>query len=182
RAAAYNDLLRYAAEAGVKLGIQPVFIYLVSNLASTQRLFDQLRREEDLLINFDPSSFVFHRESPVDFIRTFGKKIVHVLARDAVVEPLNETQVARYQAFDMGGGEQFRLALPGEGVVNWPEVIGALRDVGFDGVLSVGLPRGTEAPEEAAARALEFMRQQLPEADDSGPAEEDGALPELGPF
>jgi sugar phosphate isomerase/epimerase len=179
--AAYRDLLRYAEEAGVKLGIQPVFIYLVSNRASTQRLLEDIGRE-DLFINFDPSAFVFHRESPVDFIKTFGKKILHVLARDAVVEPLNEAQVARYQAFDMGGGEQFRLALPGEGVVDWPEVIGALQDVGFDGVLSVGLPRGTEAPEQAAANALEFMQQQLPKAEDAGPSDADEALPELGPF
>jgi sugar phosphate isomerase/epimerase len=179
--AAYRDLLRYAEEAGVKLGIQPVFIYLVANLASTQRLLEQVARE-DLFINFDPSAFVFHRESAVDFIKAFGKKILHVLARDAVVEPLNAEEVSRYQAFDMGGGEQFKLALPGEGVVNWPEIIGALRGVGFDGVVSVGLPRGTEEPEEAAAKVLKFLKQCVPAAEEARPLEEAEELPDLGPF
>jgi sugar phosphate isomerase/epimerase len=179
--AAYSDMLRMADDTGIRLGIQPVFIYLVNNLASTQRLLDAVGRE-DLLINFDPSSFVFHRESPVEFIQTFGKKIFHVLARDAAVEPLNESEVKRMEAFDMGGGEQFKLALPGEGVVDWPEVLGALHDVEFDGVVSVGLPRGLLEPARAAANARNFLSELVPAAVDEGASDEADEMPQLGPF
>lgn len=178
--AVYTDLLRYAEKVGVKLGIQPVFIYLVGNIASTQRLFDELGRD-DLLINFDPSAFPYHRESPIDFIKRFGDKIVHVLARDAVVGPLNQDEVARLDAFDMGGGEQFKFALPGEGILEWPEIIGALKDAGFDGVLSVGPPRGTSNL-EAAAKALRFLRQHLPDTDEAAPPETPETPLDLGPF
>jgi len=99
-----------------------------------------------------------------------------------VVEPLNQEEVSRFGAFDMGGGEQFKFALPGEGVVDWPEIMGALQHVGFDGVLSVGLPRGTYEAEAAARKALAFLKPHVPETAEKGPSAADDELPDLGPF
>ena len=179
--AVYRDLLRYAEGAGVRLGIEPVFIYLVNNLASTRRLFDELDRD-DLFINFDASTFVYHREDPVEFIKAFGDKIVHAHARDAVLEPLNEQEVARLEAFDMGGGEQFKFALPGEGALQWDAIIGALKEVGFDGALAVELPRGIEDAEAGAAQALKFLRQYIPKEEAAPPAPEGPRPLDLGPI
>jgi sugar phosphate isomerase/epimerase len=154
-AATYDDILESAAY-GVRVGIEPVFVYLVGNLETTRRLLAYMDRD-DLYINFDPSHFPYHREDPVAFVEEFGSRILHAHAKDATVTPLNERDIQAHVAWDMGGGEMFRFAPPGHGVLDWPAIIGALRRVGFDGVISLELGHGIEDEEAAAREAARFL-------------------------
>ncbi len=155
-AATYGEILESTAHS-VRIGIEPVFVYLVGNLDTTRRLFSLLGRE-DLYINFDPSHFPYHREDPVPFIQEFGGKILHAHVKDAAVAPLDEAEVADGRAWDMGGGEMFKFAAPGTGVLDWPAIIDALRRVGFDGVLSLELGHGIPDEEAAARENVGFCR------------------------
>lgn len=158
-AATYEEILGNSAD-GVCVGIEPVFVYLVGNLATTRRLFDLLDRD-DLYINFDPSHFPYHRENPVPFVEEFGEKILHAHVKDAAVMPLDEAQVAEGKAWDMGAGEMFKFAAPGKGVLDWPAITDALRRVGFDGVLSLELGHGIPEEERVAAETVQFLRDLL---------------------
>ncbi len=157
-AAVYDELLDAAAENEVSLGIEPVFIYAVGNLATMQALDAALGREQ-LVINFDPSHFPYHEEDPVPFIKEYGPRIRHAHVKDAVVEPLEGT--LDENGFETPTGKQFKFAAPGSGVLDWPSIIQALRAVGFDGVLSLELGHGIPNEEQVARDNVGFVRKLL---------------------
>ncbi len=155
---AYGDILDHASTTPVAVGIEPVFVYFVGNLATTQELFEKLS-DDSLRINFDPSHFPYHRESPIPFVREFADRIVHAHAKDAAVAPLQSP--VPDQAWDMGNGEQFRFASPGEGILQWGDIVASLREHGFDGVLSLELGHGIDDEERAARDSIAFFRRLL---------------------
>lgn len=154
-AAAYDELLDSAEQNEVALGIEPVFVYAVGNLA-TMRALDAALGRPELLINFDPSHFAYHEEDPVPFIKEYAPRIRHAHVKDAVVEPL-EGSVDEY-GFETPTGKQFKFVAPGTGVLDWPAIIQALRAVGFDGVLSLELGHGIPDEEQAARDNVTFLR------------------------
>ena len=152
----YGALLDHASGTGVKVGIEPVFVYMVGNLATLRRLFEVVGRD-DLYLNYDPSHFPYHDESPLPSIHEFGERVVHAHAKDALVEPDPEG-AARDTESEMPGGRKFRFMPPGDGQIDQVAVVQALREVGFDGVLSLELGHGVPDPEAAARRNVAFMR------------------------
>lgn len=159
---AYGEILEHASDVPVQVGIEPVFVYVVGNLETTRLLFEKLGRD-DLCINFDPSHFPYHRESPLPFLKEFADRIVHAHAKDARVEPLTGDEPAPH-SWDMGQGEQFSFAAPGQGVLDWDAILAALRESGFDGVLSLELGHGIEDEEQAARDNVTFFRKLLGQA------------------
>jgi sugar phosphate isomerase/epimerase len=151
----YRDLLDHAEGKGVKVAIEPVFVYAVGSLATTRRFFEVVGR--------DPSHFPYHDESPVPPILEFGARIVHAHAKDARVEP-DPAGEQRGKEEEMPGGRKFSFAPPGEGVIDHVAVIRALKSVGFDGVVSLELGHGVPEPELAARNNVGFMQKVLAEA------------------
>jgi len=131
-----------------------VFAYLVGNMATTARLLDGLEADS-LGVNFDPSHFPYHDEDPVPFIRRFGSRIVHAHLKDAVVRDASQDLP---NAFPMRDGRKFAFAPPGEGCLDFARILCALRDTGFDGVLSLELGHGVSDPRRAARRTVGFVR------------------------
>lgn len=156
---AYRHILTHASSTPVLVGVEPVFVYLVGDLDTTRTLMDSLGRD-DLYINFDPSHFPYHRESPLPFLREFPGRIVHAHVKDALVDDLSDEGPAEH-AWDMGGGSQFRFAPPGTGVLDWTAIVAGLREHGFDGVLSLELGHGIEDQEQAARDNVRFFRKLL---------------------
>ncbi|HIE28025.1 TPA: sugar phosphate isomerase/epimerase [Candidatus Poribacteria bacterium] len=160
---AYREILEHAESKAVKVGIEPVFVYMVCNFETTKKLFDDLGRD-DLYINFDPSHFPYQRESVIPFIEEFGEKIVHTHVKDATVSELVDEEIEKGEAFSMERGEQFKFAPPGKGVLNWREILKALKGVGYDYVLSLEMGHGYEdPPEEIARENLQFVNSLLKE-------------------
>jgi sugar phosphate isomerase/epimerase len=158
----YGNLTPYAESKGIKLGIEPVFAYVVGTAQTTERLLTKLR-DDTLYINFDPSHFPFHHESPEAFIRTFADRIAHCHAKDAKVGPVNEADLDTFRAWDMGDGNQFAFAPPGEGILDWPAILAALDNIGYDGVLSLELGYGTEDEDAVTRRSFRFLKGLLSE-------------------
>jgi len=136
--AVYRELLEFAEGSGVKVGIEPVFVYLVGNHSTLKRLIELVGRD-DLYINFDPSHYPYHGESPIPTVKEFGKRIVHTHMKDALIEP------------------KFRFIPPGKGVLDFREIISALHEVGYDYVLSLELGHGMEDPEGMARENVGFL-------------------------
>lgn len=142
--AVYSELLRFSEGSGVKVAIEPVFVYLVGNHSTLKRLIESVGRD-DLYINFDPSHYPYHGESPIPTIKELGDRIVHAHMKDAIVEP------------------KFRFAPPGGGVLDFREIISALSDAGYDYVLSLELGHGMEDPEGMAKENVTFLSRLLEE-------------------
>ncbi|MCD6219797.1 sugar phosphate isomerase/epimerase [Candidatus Calescamantes bacterium] len=161
---AYNELLDFAAKTKVKIGIEPVFVYIIGNYRTTKKFFEDLGRN-DLYINFDPGHFPYHRESPIPIIEKFGKRIIHSHVKDGQILRLNEEDIKNKEAWAMEGNqEEFKFAPPGKGVLNWKEIVTNLEEVGYKGVLSLEMGHGyIGTPENIATENLAFFKKILEE-------------------
>ncbi len=141
---AYRIILDFASQAKVKIGIEPVFAYIVGNYYTTKKLFEDIGRD-DLYLNFDPGHFPYHNESPIPIIKGFGRKIIHTHVKDGKILKLNRRDIENGEAWIMKSGEEeFKFAPPGKGVLDWKEIIANLKEVGYDGVLSLEMGHGYE--------------------------------------
>ena len=158
---AYNEVLNYASGSEVKIAIEPVFVYAVCNYNTLSRLFKDLKRE-DLYINFDPSHFPYHRESPIPIIKEFGQRIIHTHVKDAKVSKHVPQDIENKEAWNMGNDEEFKFAPSGKGVLNWPEILSVLKETGYDYVLSLEMGHNYgEEPEITAKENIVFFQKLL---------------------
>ncbi|MFH0966024.1 MAG: sugar phosphate isomerase/epimerase family protein [Planctomycetota bacterium] len=154
-----RKILDHAKGGPVAVGFEPVFVYVVGNLAHTKALLDGLDQREDFKINYDPSHFPYHDEPAEDFIRALGKRIVHAHSKDAIVRPVTEKEKPDGKdRFAMPRNRYFSFAPPGKGVLNWVSILAALRKAGFDGVLSLEMGHGYEGrPSDVAKTVYAFF-------------------------
>ncbi len=114
-------------------------------------------------VNLDPANFVMVTgQDPAEAVRLIGKKIVHTHLKDG--RKLRECDAEEvYHAFAKGGIEAISAAdnfieTPvGEGSVNWDEYIGALREIGYDGFLTIEREVG-EDPIADIIKARDFAK------------------------
>ena len=147
----------YAAARGVTLAIEtgPEVAPVLNDFV--------IAAGEGVGVNLDPANFVMVTgQDPAEAVRLIGKKIVHTHVKDGV--RLKESDpVLIYKSFAEGGIEaldvaDYFLEVPvGEGSVNWDEYIGALREVGFDGYLTIERECG-DTPAADIKKAADFIR------------------------
>jgi sugar phosphate isomerase/epimerase len=119
-----------------------------------------------LHLNFDPSHLVWIGIDPVAAVRPYLDHIPHAQAKDVELFPDRRNRygffgkaVGRDDPWDVGW---WRYRVPGLGQVDWPRLIDAMYEGGFDGVLSVehedpvwgGTDEKIEAGLEVAHRTL----------------------------
>ena len=91
---------------------------------------------------FDPSHLVVLEIDWLRALREFGSRVYYAHAKDTEVNPEGLYQDGCATPFFGRIGAQpgrgwWRYTLPGFGVVDWGRYLGALREVGFDGIISV---------------------------------------------
>jgi sugar phosphate isomerase/epimerase len=137
----WPDLVRHAEAEGVNLGIEncpmlfsgdewPGGANLATSPAVWQALFEALPSPH-LGLNFDPSHLVWQHIDYVRCVRDFGKRIVHVHAKDTRIDP-----DALYAVGVMGLGWN-TPKLPGLGDVQWGPLFSALTDAGYHGPVCI---------------------------------------------
>jgi len=98
-------------------------------------------------VNYDPANLVMLcNDDPVQGVHTLKKYIVHTHAKDGVqvsADPL-----------------EFKEVPLGQGGVKWGDYLNALKDIGFDGFLTIEREVG-ESPETDIRLAADFLREQL---------------------
>lgn len=129
-----DDIGKAACDAGCVLALEtgpdaPAFL---------SRFLRQLDNP-GLGINYDPSNLIRKGHDPVKGVYEHAEQIRHTHAKDGI----------------RGDGE----ARLGEGDVDWHEYVKALRDVGYDGFLTVEREHMEDPPEKEAASALAFLSQ-----------------------
>ncbi len=155
----WDPIIELAVGAGIKIGIEHCPMLFSDdewpggkNVASTpevwRHLFD-LYPITALGLNFDPSHLVWQFIDCGRAVREFGRRIVHVHAKD---ERLNRERL--YQVGVMGLGWH-TPKLPGLGDVNWPDFFAALTDVGYRGPVCIEMEdKGYEGSLDDRKRGL----------------------------
>jgi len=121
-----------------------------------------------LALEPEPGLLVADCSDMLDLIRWAGSPRLKVnldvghafLTEDDLVESINQLagEIVHAHFEDMPAGEHRHL-VPGDGDMDLPEVISALRSVGYRGYLTVDLFDIADAPEQAARAALARMKE-----------------------
>ncbi len=121
-----------------------------------RRIFDSWG--DGVGMNFDPSHLVWQMIDPLRFIREFGARIVHVHAKDLMIdrEGLYENGI-----MSLGMGWQVPR-MPGLGEVDWPPLFAALYRARYDGpVIIEHEDRDFEGTREKVERGFLLARDVL---------------------
>ena len=159
--AALTECGLYAKERGVTLAIE----------TGPEKATTLLAFLEDTKggvgVNLDPANFTMVTgEDPVEAVRILGKYIVHTHAKDGVMLDKNQDPRAVYHAFAIGGVdalnacEGFRELPLGEGDVDWDSYIAALREIGYNGYLTIEREAG-DTPIDDIRLAENFLKKYI---------------------
>ncbi len=115
-------------------------------------------------VNLDPANFVMVTgQDPVEAVYLLKDYIVHTHAKDGVRLKENDALTV-YHAFAIGGVEAlevcegFKEVPLGEGSVNWSTYLNALKDIGYNGFLTIERETGNN-PAKDIVLAATFLRE-----------------------
>lgn len=163
----WPGLVKFAADHNVKIAIEhcpmlwadtwPGGSNLPHSPALIRRMFEAVP-DENFGLNFDPSHLVWQQIDYIRFIYDFGDRIFHVHAKDMAID-----EEMFYQDGILGCGFRWQIPrLPGQGLVDWQELVAALYDVGYDFVLSIEHEdRNWEGSEELVKRGFLLAKKTL---------------------
>jgi sugar phosphate isomerase/epimerase len=135
----WPPLVEYAEARGVRIAIEncPMARWPGgTNLAYCPAAWDEMFGaipSPALGLNLDPSHLVWLQVDYERAVRDYGSRIFHVHAKDTEIM---RDELYRRSILSLGAGWQAGR-IPGRGQIDWVRFIGALRDVGYDGVVSV---------------------------------------------
>ena len=115
-------------------------------------------------VNLDPANLVMCAgDDPVRAVHTLQKYIVHTHAKDGIQLRKADTRrlyAPQWFGLEPEGPGAYREVPLGEGNVDWNGYIAALREIGYDGYLTIERECG-ERPAEDIAAAAEFLKKFL---------------------
>ena len=107
-----------------------------TNLASTPAVWDEMFStipSTSFGLNLDPSHLIWLMIDYERVVRDYSTRILHVHAKDLTID---REGIYRNGTISLGKGWQIPR-LPGRGDVRWDQFLGALYEVGYDGVISI---------------------------------------------
>ncbi|HUG47666.1 MAG TPA: sugar phosphate isomerase/epimerase [Candidatus Limnocylindria bacterium] len=159
----WREAASFALDHGVALAFEMHPNFVVYNPPTWRRLHEAVG--DAVRINLDPSHLFWQGVDVIDFIGEYGAHIVHVDCKDTYVD---EVRVRREGLLDIttasGPGDRswlFRSVGDGHDLVFWTRFVGALRDVGYDHVLSIEHEDPLASPEDGLRRAAGVLREAL---------------------
>ena len=134
---ALSDISQHAKDRGITIVAEPTSAD--SNLIETADDALELVREtgqDNVGVMFDTYHALYRNEVSADYIRTMGAQLVHVHASDTDRLP------------------------PGEGAVDWVGFMQALKDINYQGHVTMEIGFNTRAaePDRYARQALSFLK------------------------
>lgn len=118
-------------------------------------------------VNLDPANFTMvTNQDAVEAVYMLKDYIVHTHAKDGILLDPTQDPTDVYHSFATGGVEAlnaskgFKEVPLGEGQVDWPNYLKALKDIGYDGFLTIERECG-ENPKEDIIKAVNFLRSLL---------------------
>jgi inosose dehydratase len=158
-AAGANRLARRVRdEAGVRTVVHPHLGTLIETGAEVRRLL-AMTDPELLGVCLDTGHWRFGTgENPADAIRELGDRVWHVHFKDADPAVMDRSRTDGWHGLTSTGHGVFCEL--GRGCVDFPAVLAALRDTGYDGwvVVEQDILPGMGDPKASAARNREYLR------------------------
>lgn len=158
---ACNELAEYACFKGA-------FFAVETGPEPAQRLksFLDSLSSKGVAVNFDPANLVMVTgDNPAKAVYELGKYIIHTHAKDGIMLKKTDPQII-YDFFAEGGigdlrlDEYFKEVPLGEGNVDFDSYLKALKDIGYEGYLTIERETG-ENPESDIKAAAEFLKSKL---------------------
>lgn len=132
--------LEHAERRGVVLGFEPEPGMLVHSLDDVERLLVALDQHPRLGVTVDVGHCQVDEDAPIPAcLERMADHLVHV------------------QIEDMRRGVHEHLDF-GDGEIDFPPVLATLREIGYDGLVSVELTRHSHTAHTVVPRALDFLR------------------------
>ena len=157
--AALTECGIYAKEHGVTLAIETC-----PEKAKTLLAFIE-DTKGGVGVNLDPANFTMVTgQDAVEAVYILKDHIVHTHAKDGVMLDPDQDPKDVYHAFAVGGVDAlnackgFQEVPLGEGQVDWPKYIAALREIGFDGFLTIERECGDD-PKADIIMAAGFLKE-----------------------
>jgi len=154
---------KFAADHGVKVAFEMHPGFVVYNTATMLRL----RKEcgNNLGANFDPSHLFWQGMEPIECVRTLGKAIFHVHAKDCSVDAhntaINGCLDIKHYSDVVNRSWVFRTCGYGHTMGWWKNFVSMLRIVGYDGVLSIEHEDSLMSNMEGLKKAVSFFKEVL---------------------
>jgi len=128
--AVYEPLAADAAGRGIRIAFENWFATNLQHLDHFRALTEVLPAA-NVGFNFDPSHLYWQGIDYLAAVSEFGDRVFHTHAKDVA---LRKDVLARVGVLD---GAWWRYVIPGFGDIDWGRFVLALREIGYDGVLSV---------------------------------------------
>jgi sugar phosphate isomerase/epimerase len=126
----FNSIVDAAKEHDVKVALENWYATNLQGLDHFQAAFESIP-DRTLGLNFDPSHLFWQQIDYIEAVYRFGDRIYHTHAKDTEVLPF------RLRYVGVLGRDWWRYRIPGWGGINWRSYITALREVGYNYVLSI---------------------------------------------
>ena len=152
-------LAAFADESGARFAVETG-----PEKADTLRRFLDAIGSRGVSVNLDPANLAMCAgDDPVNAVHTLKDYIVHTHAKDGL--RLRAADTRRLYAPTFYGLEPetwdcIREVPLGEGGVKWDEYLAALKNIGYDGFLTVEREVG-ERPSEDILKAVAFLKEKL---------------------
>jgi sugar phosphate isomerase/epimerase len=145
----FTELVGYAEKKGIKVIIEncPMAGWQIAGVPGTISYSPELWREmfkrvpnKNFGLNYDPSHLYAMRIDYLTPIKEFKERIYHVHAKDTEVflDKFNEYGIfnkqLNFSAEDFG---YWRYRMPGLGQIEWEKFINELKEIGYEGVISI---------------------------------------------
>jgi len=145
----YTPIL-WAEELGVELLLETHGI-VTDSVANMGKLLDALGHEDSVGICLDTGNSWLGGAEPIEYIKTFGKRIKHVHWKDMEAD----WEEKRGSVYGCG----MSVITLGDGVIDLPPIVKALQNVGFDGATTLEIA-GPENVKGSFQRLKEWSGEQ----------------------
>jgi sugar phosphate isomerase/epimerase len=126
----YSSLADHAKDHGVKLAMENWFATLLQGLDNFDLAFEMVP-SDNFGLNFDPSHLVHQQIDYIEAVHHLAKRIFHTHAKDTEI---NYRRMHYRGVYESGW---WRYRIPGRGEINWTAYVSALKEIGYDYVLSI---------------------------------------------
>lgn len=147
-------LVDKAKEHGLKIALENWYATNLQGLDHFQIALKEIP-DKTLGLNFDPSHLFWQQIDYIEAVHRFGDRIHHTHAKDTEILPFKLREVG------VLGRGWWRYRIPGWGGINWRTYITALREVGYNYVLSIEHEDQFFGPEDGLIKGKKFLEKLL---------------------
>ncbi|MDD3692643.1 MAG: sugar phosphate isomerase/epimerase [Oscillospiraceae bacterium] len=165
----WNDVLipywKKAADIADSFGVEKVAFEMHPGFCVyNPRTLLRLRKAVGNILgaNFDPSHLIWQGMDPVAALHELEGAVYHFHAKDTAIDKYNTAKngVLDTQSFEnmIDRSWVFRTIGYGTDVKLWKDMISALRQIGYDGAISIEHEDGLMSPREGLEKAISFIK------------------------